>query len=328
MPSLQTQAPTRATARTRAGGGDREDDAFGARPFLKWAGGKKQLLAAFAPLYPAAGSIGGYHEPFLGSGAVFFHVRRLLRPRRVTLSDSNSELIGTFTAVRDEVEAVILELERHRRRHKQSHFYEVRDLLPLELFPAARAARLIYLNRTCFNGLYRVNSKGHFNVPMGRYTNPTILDEAGLRLASASLARTQLHTAHFREVLGRARAGDFVYFDPPYVPVSPTSDFTAYTRGSFGEHDQAELARVYRELDARGCKLMLSNSDTPVSRRLYAGFQLVELRARRSINSRADRRGTVGELVVLNYEPAGDGPRSTASAKAAKLRKRGTAVSR
>jgi DNA adenine methylase len=302
MPSPAIKASTRRTSRaaTRSRVAD-PDRAGEARPFLKWAGGKKQLLAAFTPLYPARGSIGGYHEPFLGSGAVFFQVQKLLSPGRVTLSDSNAELIATFAAVRDQVEEVIRELEHHERRHDKAHFYEVRDRRPRELFPAARAARLIYLNRTCFNGLYRVNSRGHFNVPMGRYLSPAILDAANLRAASACLRAATLEAGHFRQVLDRARAGDLVYFDPPYVPLSATANFTAYTQGAFGEHDQIELSRVYRELDARGCKLMLSNSDTPVTRRLYAGYHLVELRARRSINSRADRRGPVGELVIVNY---------------------------
>jgi DNA adenine methylase len=247
--------------------------------------------------------VAGYHEPFLGSGAVFFKVRTWLAPRRIALSDSNAELIEAFVAVRDEVDAVITELERHARQHDETHYYQVRDRLPRELFRAARAARLIYLNRTCFNGLYRVNSKGHFNVPMGRYVRPTILDADNLRAVSASLAGTQLTAGPFSRVLEHARAGDLVYFDPPYVPVSKTASFTGYTRGAFAQADQEELARVYRALDERGCLLMLSNSDTPLARKLYAGFAIHRLDARRNINSKADRRGPVGELVVLNYEP-------------------------
>jgi DNA adenine methylase len=287
-------------SRSRSPGADPE--APQGRPFLKWAGGKKQLLSAFANLYPPAGSFAGYHEPFLGSGAVFFQVRRYLRPRRLALSDDNRELIETFVAIRDEVEAVIAELARHKEKHGEEHFYRVRDQLPLDLFPAARAARFIYLNRTCFNGLYRVNSRGRFNVPMGSYANPAILDAEGLRAASASLAGAEIAAQPFAQVLERAKRGDFVYFDPPYVPVSDTAYFTAYTRGSFGPRDQTQLADVYRQLSERGCRLMLSNSDTPLVRDLYRGFRLVELQARRSINSRADRRGPVGELVVMNYD--------------------------
>jgi DNA adenine methylase len=271
------------------------------RPFLKWAGGKGQLLEAFASLYPPAASVTGYHEPFLGSGAVFFDVKRRLSPRRIALADSNGELIETYQAIRDQVDHVIRELQRHARRHGREHYYEVRDQRTQDLFPAARAARLIYLNRTCFNGLYRVNSSGQFNVPMGRYVNPTILDADNLRAVNACLQRTRLATGHFREVLDRARPDDFIYFDPPYVPVSATANFTGYTRGAFGPADQEELAAVYRALDARGCRLMLSNSDTPAARRLYTGFRIERLNARRAINSKAERRGPVGELVVLNY---------------------------
>ncbi len=279
----------------------RATPARAARPFLKWAGGKGQLLEAFASLYPPAASVKGYHEPFVGSGAVFFDVKRRLSPRRIVLSDSNADLIETYQAIRDQVDEVIRELERHARRHGEAHYYKVRDQRTADLFPAARAARLIYLNRTCFNGLYRVNSQGQFNVPMGRYANPTILDADNLRAVSAGLRRTQLHTGPFREVLERARPGDFVYFDPPYVPVSATANFTGYTRGAFGPADQEELAQVFRALDGRGCQVMLSNSDTPDARRLYAGFRIERLNARRAINSKADRRGPVGELVVLNY---------------------------
>jgi DNA adenine methylase len=246
--------------------------------------------------------VAGYHEPFLGSGAVFFQIRTRLAPRRIALSDSNADLIEAFVAVRDQVDAVIAELARHADRHSETHYYKVRDKLPGELFPAARAARLIYLNRTCFNGLYRVNASGHFNVPMGRYVRPTILDADNLRAVSASLAGTRLADRPFTRVLDDARPGDFVYFDPPYVPVSKTANFTGYTRGAFGPADQEELARVYRELDARGCRLMLSNSDTPLARKLYDGFFLHRLNARRNINSKGDRRGPVGELVVLNYQ--------------------------
>jgi DNA adenine methylase len=272
-----------------------------AKPFLKWAGGKTQLLPSFRLLYPKDRPLTGYHEPFLGSGAVFFDIKQTLRPRRVVLSDGNRELIETFQAIRDDVEAVIRELQRHARRHSRDHYYEVRDRLPRELFPTARAARLIYLNRTCFNGLYRVNSKGHFNVPMGRYTNPTIADIDNLLAVSARLKRTQLLAGPFREVLDRARPGELVYFDPPYVPVSATASFTSYTAADFGPADQEELAEVYRALDARGCKVMLSNSDTPAARKLYAGYRIERLDARRAINSKAEKRGPVGELVVLNY---------------------------
>jgi DNA adenine methylase len=280
-----------------------------ARPFLKWAGGKKQLLADFARLYPPTRPGQAYHEPFLGSGAVFFHVTATLGPRAAVLSDSNGELVNTFRAVRDDVEAVIGALERHRRAHSETHFYRVREQQPAAMAsPAARAARFIYLNKTCFNGLYRVNSRGQFNVPMGSYRNPTIVDAGRLRAASAALAGADLQAGPFAAVLDRARPGDFVYFDPPYVPVSSTAYFTAYTQGSFGADDQQQLADVFRTLAERGCAVMLSNSDTPLVRRLYAGFTLQRVRARRNINSRGDRRGAINELVVLSYRPPARSP--------------------
>jgi DNA adenine methylase len=277
-----------------------------ARSFLKWAGSKKQLRIAFAPLYPAAAEIKAYHEPFLGSGAVFFDVRNRFNPKRCTLSDNNAELMAAFTAVRDDVEKLITLLERHRTRHNEKYFYEVRAIGPAELTkmsPIERGARLIYLNKTCFNGLYRVNSKGLFNVPMGRYVNPAIADGELLRAASAALRWVKLSTGHFSTVVDRAREGDVVYFDPPYVPVSATAYFTAYTEGAFGPADQRELADVYRKLDARGCRVMLSNSDTAFVRELYKGFDVHQVLARRNINSKSDRRGHVSEVVVLNYKP-------------------------
>ena len=276
------------------------------RPFLKWAGGKTQLRQAFVPLYPAVDESMGYHEPFVGSGAVFFDVSNRFQFAARSLADNNGELIAAFSAVRDDVDGVIAALTRHLERHGEPHYYEVRGILPEALAGmslAERGARLIYLNKTCFNGLYRVNGRGIFNVPMGRYANPAILDPDLLRAASAALRGVHLQVAHFSSVLTRARRGDLVYFDPPYVPVSETSYFTSYTEGDFGEAEQQELSHVYRALDARGCHVMLSNSDSPLARKLYKGFQLVELQARRSINSKSDRRGEVGELVVLNYPP-------------------------
>jgi DNA adenine methylase len=169
--------------------------------------------------------------------------------------------------------------------------------------PPSRAARLIYLNKTCFNGLYRVNRGGGFNVPMGRYKNPPILDEENLRAVSASLAGIRIRAAHFRETLEYARAGDFVYFDPPYHPISKTAFFTSYTQGAFGSADQEELAGVYAKLAKRGCLVMLSNSDCPFIRDLYRGFDVRTVMARRSINSNAGRRGKIGEVVVLSYKP-------------------------
>ncbi|MBI5500370.1 MAG: DNA adenine methylase [Deltaproteobacteria bacterium] len=263
------------------------------RPFLKWAGGKGQLLEQYGPLFPRR--FGRYHEPFVGGGAVFFH----LRPPRATLSDDNGELVDCLIAVRDDLPAVIDALGRHV--YDKDHYYAVRALSPDELPLAERAARTIYLNRTCFNGLYRVNSKGGFNVPFGRYSNPTICDAPNLRACSRALKRARIERAPFPAVLDRARRGDFVYFDPPYHPLSKTAYFTAYAKGGFREEDQRELARVYSELDRRGVLVMLSNSDTPLVRDIYRGFRIVRVQATRAINSKAARRGAITELVVLNY---------------------------
>jgi DNA adenine methylase len=268
------------------------------RPFLKWAGGKTQLLPQLARFYPPKGSIKRYIEPFLGSGAVFFHFKALVGHRQAILWDNNRELVETFQAVQQEVGQVIKLLKKYQKQHSKDFFLSMRQKSPSS--PAATAARLIYLNKTCFNGLYRVNSRGVFNVPFGRYTNPGLFTEDGLRGASEALAGARIEPKDFRFLELKARKGDFVYFDPPYHPRSTTSYFTAYTRDSFGEEDQRELARVYRVLDKRGCFLMLSNSDTPLIRELYKDFQIQEVSARRLINSKADRRGPICELVVLN----------------------------
>jgi DNA adenine methylase len=277
-------------------------DTGAGRPFLKWAGGKGQLLDQFRRFYPARKQVKRYLEPFLGGGAVFFHVRALVRPATAILSDGNEELIATFKAVREEPEAVLAHLEDHRARHSKEHFYEVRAQAEPGT-PSARAARMIYLNRSCFNGLYRVNSRGLFNVPFGKYENPRIVDRPGLLAASASLRKARLSTAPFTKVLDVAKAGDFIYFDPPYVPLSRTANFTAYTQSSFGPREQETLAEVYTELHGRGCLVMLSNSDTPWVRERYARFHVHEVMARRNINSKSDSRGEISEVVVLNYRP-------------------------
>ncbi len=268
------------------------------RPFLKWAGGKSQLLPQLAQFFPLPGKVKRYVEPFLGSGAVYFHFKRMVEPRSALLWDNNRELIETFQAVQSDVDAVIRILRKHQSRHDKDFFLAMREKTPISL--AGKAARLIYLNKTCFNGLYRVNSRGIFNVPFGRYKNPAILNEKGLRIASRYLVGAKIEARDFRLLQVQAKARDFVYLDPPYHPRSSTAYFTAYTRDSFGVEDQRELADVYRKLDKKGCLLMLSNSDTPLVRELYQGFEIREVSARRRINSRADRRGPICELVVLN----------------------------
>jgi len=272
------------------------------RPFLKWAGGKTQLLPQLAKFYPPKGSVKRYIEPFLGSGAVFFHFKALVGSRSAILWDNNRELIETFKAVQQEVGQVIKLLKKYQKLHSKDFFLAMREKSPSSL--AAKAARLIYLNKTCFNGLYRVNSRGIFNVPFGKYTNPGIFNEEWLRRASEQLQGARIETEDFRYLKVEAKKNDFIYFDPPYHPRSKTSYFTAYTRDLFGEEHQRKLADLYRALDKKGCLLMLSNSDTPLIRELYKDFDIREVSARRNINSRADRRGSICELVVLNAKLA------------------------
>ncbi len=299
MPRVPSQAhKTAASRRSDLPTADAASEAGYARPFVKWAGGKTQLLPQLAEFYPPKGSIDRYIEPFLGSGAVFFHVKAKVEPPAALLWDNNLELVKTFIAVRDEVEQVIDVLQVHERRHSEEYFLAMRTRLPRRT--AEVAARLIYLNKTCFNGLYRVNSKGDFNVPIGRYLKPGIVNAEGLRRASTALAGARVEQEDFKMLLVAARKRDFVYFDPPYHPRSATAHFTSYTRDAFTEKDQRALAAVYRGLDEKGCLLMLSNSDTKLIHELYAGFSIRKVSARRSINSRAEKRGPVKELVILN----------------------------
>lgn len=263
------------------------------KPFLKWAGGKGRLLEQFAPLLPK--KYARYFEPFLGGGALFFG----LRPKKARLSDVNAELVDCYTAVRDDVDSLIAELKRHR--YEKDHFYRVRALDPRSLSLPARAARTIFLNKTAFNGLYRVNSSGQFNVPFGRHRDPQFCDEDNLRACCRALRKVELIVADFTDVLKKSNEGDFVYFDPPYVPVSKTAYFTAYAPGGFGWPDQQRLAAVFVELDRMGVQVMLSNSDVPALRKLYAGYRLDRVAAARAINSKVEGRGKIAELVVRNY---------------------------
>jgi DNA adenine methylase len=270
-----------------------------ATPFLKWAGGKGRLLAQYAPYFPQ--NYGTYYEPFCGGGAVFFH----LTPGRAVLSDINPELVNVYACVRDAVEDVIALLEEHAARHNEGHYYTVRDQQPHALTPVERAARLIYLNHTCFNGLYRENASGAFNVPLGRYVNPTICDAANLRAARWALQSAETLNAPFDHVLQRAQHGDLVYFDPPYVPLSTTSSFTSYSRHAFGREEQVRLRDTFAALAQRGVQVMLSNSDTPFTRDLYRDFRIITISAARVINSRAERRGKISEILVLGDEHHG-----------------------
>lgn len=276
-----------------------------AKPFIKWVGGKRQLLAQFQRLglYPSEFNDADcrYFEPFFGGGAVFFD----LQPKSATISDLNSELITTYMVVRDNVERLIESLKQHV--YDKDYFLKIRAMDPATMSDLDVASRFIYLNRTCFNGMYRVNSKGQFNVPFGRYKNPIICDEDNLRAVSRVLKGVEILNADYKVAVSKAKAGDFVYFDPPYYPVSPTSSFTSYTKDGFAEKEQIELRDTFAELSNRGCYVMLSNSDTTFIRGIYSGLKNVTIttvNAGRSINSKAAGRGKITELVITNY-PAG-----------------------
>ncbi|WP_373527222.1 DNA adenine methylase [Nostoc sp.] len=264
------------------------------RPFLKWAGGKSRLIQQYIPYFPE--SYKNYYEPFLGGGAIFFY----LQPSAAILTDINAELINTYCCVRDHVEELISLLKEHKIRHDKDYYYSVRnnsDGTAIE-----KAARLIYLNKTCFNGLYRVNSQGKFNVPLGRYENPNICSEVLLRTASEALSTSKIKQTDFVDMLNYATSSDdFIYFDPPYYPVSETSYFTAYSSDRFVEDQQVQLKDIFEKLAERGVKVMLSNSDCEFIRNLYSSFNIHRISASRAINSNAKKRGKITELLVTSY---------------------------
>lgn len=273
------------------------------RPFLKWAGGKTQLLPALMVRIPD--QFGCYHEPFVGSAALFWELHNRGRLQHgAVLSDVNEALINLYRVVRDDVDELIEALQEHEHQKlSREYFYQVRawDRQPnwIDRSPVERAARMIFLNRTGYNGLHRVNRRGQFNVPFGRYTNPRIVDATNLRAASQALQSVELCVEDFRGVLERAKSGDLVYFDPPYLPLSPTSSFTAYSQHAFGEAEHRQLAHVFAQLAARGCYVLLSNSSAPLVCELYEDFQIEQVPARRAINRDAARRGTINEMLVL-----------------------------
>ena len=266
------------------------------RPFLKWAGGKQRLIDQYQEYFPDFDDINRYYEPFIGSGAIFFHYQ----PETAVLAERNETLMEVYRAVQQDVEAVIKALRVHY--NDSDYFYEVRAQDVTQLTVSQRAARIIFLNKTCYNGLFRENSKGKFNVPFGRYKSPKICNEKRLRRASAALENVTLMAADFEDVVETAVAGDFLYFDPPYAPLSATSSFTQYDKHGFALADQIRLSETVAKLTKRGCKVMLSNSSAPIIYDLYErDYQLVEMQARRNINSKGSQRGPVKELLILNY---------------------------
>ncbi len=272
--------------------------------FLKWAGGKLQLIEQLENLFPH--KFRNYYEPFIGSGAVFFYVKSKLKPNKVILSDTNEELINCFVIVRDKPSELVESLLNHRKKHSKEYYYAVRSIESNRLDSVDRAARLIYLNKTCFNGLYRVNSKGQFNVPFGDYESPSIFDKNTLFQASQLLRGVHLQVMSFEKILDFAGKDDFVYFDPPYIPLSKTSSFTRYSKSDFSMKEQKQLSEVFEALHSRGCFVMLSNSDHALTRELYRDYKknTVVVRAKRMINSVGSKRGAIDELIVTSYSTA------------------------
>lgn len=271
-------------------------------PILKWVGGKRQLLDQIMPLIPKNCST--YVEPFLGGGAVFFE----LQPKKAIINDFNEELVNVYLSVRDSCEDLISLLEIHEAKHSEAYYYQIRSLdrdsgysrLP----PVEKAARILYLNKTCYNGLYRVNAAGQFNTPFGRYKNPSIYDAAAIRAMSKYLQRKSIsiRQGDYRLALKGLRKGAFVYLDPPYLPISSSSSFTGYTEGGFSYDQQVELKKECDKLRKKGIAFLQSNSDCKEIRELYRGYEIRTVRAKRSINSNADKRGEINEVLIY-YEP-------------------------
>ncbi|MES2387068.1 MAG: DNA adenine methylase [Bacteroidota bacterium] len=270
-------------------------------PFLKWAGGKRQLLPELRRHLPV--SFNRYYEPFIGAGALLFD----LQPGHAVINDINPELINCYRIIRDQPAELLADLSLHL--NEPDYFYAMRSLdrstAYSELSPVQRASRIIYLNKTCFNGLFRVNSRGEFNAPFGRYKKPAIINEAVILAVSQYLQHSavEILNTDFKEAVKTARRNDFVYFDPPYDPLSDTSSFTGYSRSAFGHPEQERLRDLFEHLTAKGVKLMLSNSSTAFIRDLYRDYNIVTVQARRNINSVGKGRAEVDEVLVLNYVP-------------------------
>jgi DNA adenine methylase len=268
------------------------------QPFLKWVGGKRQLLPEIRKYIPP--SFNSYYEPFVGGGAVLFG----LQPARARINDTNAELINLYDIIRRAPDELMEALRQHR--HSEDYYYELRALdreADYHARPAIeRAARILFLNKTCYNGLFRVNAQGHFNVPFGDYANPGIIDPAVLQAVSNYLntAEVTMTSLDFEQALACAVEGDFAYLDPPYDPVSDTSSFTGYNVGNFGREDQRRLKKACDGLAERGCSFLLSNSATDFIRELYAGYEIIEVAAARNINAVAAGRGKVSELLIRN----------------------------
>lgn len=286
--------------------------------FLKWAGGKSRLAGDVLPHLPDP--LGKYFEPFVGGGGIFFSLAAKRPPRVAILSDANPHLVTTYRAVKGDVDALVKLLRKHAPRARdEDYFYELRDRFndpAAELEPTERAAFFIYLNKTCFNGLYRVDRKGRFNVPFGRYANPRVLDEERLRACSSALQRATILCADFEDVAGDAKKGDAVYFDPPYLPINETS-FVAYGADRFSAFDHRRLAALYHRLSKRGARCLLSSSDCAAARRIYRELELIKVRGSGAINCDGLGRRAITDLLAIGIGKASRSGRSTAKPIAA-----------
>lgn len=268
-----------------------------AKPFIKWVGGKTQLLPELTSRIPS--DFSKYFEPFIGGGALFFH----LQSEESTLIDINEELTNAYTVIKYKTNELIADLQQHI--YEKDYYYQLRNIDRTDEYKlwsdVQRASRLIYLNKTCFNGLYRVNSKGEFNTPMGRYKNPKIVDEVNLRACSLALQKAEIINGSFLEVEEKATIHDFVYFDPPYAPLNATSNFTDYSQKGFDEKMQLDLRDLCDRLDQKGVRFMLSNSNAPLILDFYQDYKIEFVYATRAINSKANKRGKIPEVIVTNY---------------------------
>lgn len=276
--------------------------------FVKWAGGKTQLLEQFEPFLPKG--INRYFEPFVGSGAVFFYIKQNLKPNFCMISDDNKDLINLYLTVRDNLKELLDLLKNYKNEHMKNpkeFYYQQRDEFNRTQDTLVKSALFVYLNKTCFNGLYRVNSKGEFNVPIGSYKKPSILQQNVLEQASNLLQDVNIKSLGFDKILDFAEAGDFIYFDPPYYPLSNTSSFTSYHKNGFSDKEQKLLAKIFEKLNDRGCLLMLSNSDSQFIHELYSKYEqegyLYLVKAKRMINCNGNGRNVINEVVVTNYKP-------------------------
>ena len=279
------------------------------KPFVKWAGGKRQIIDILKKYVPD--EFNTYYEPFVGGGALLFE----LSPKKAVINDSNKELMNVYECIKDakKFELMCRELNHHETEHSEEYYYQIRNLdrdkkKYQKIIDYKRAARTIYLNKACFNGLYRVNRKGYYNVPFGKHSKPTICDTDNLLKISETLQNVTMRSCDYHDVLNFADENTFVYIDPPYRPLNATSGFTSYTEDQFNDQNQIELADVYQKLTAMGAKVMLSNSDPHnVDENdnffddLYADFTILRVDATRVINSKASSRGKIKELLIKNY---------------------------